>query len=45
MLRREGRYLGGKLVARMLRGEEGSVDWGKTWKLAKMAWKYYVNKK
>jgi predicted unusual protein kinase regulating ubiquinone biosynthesis (AarF/ABC1/UbiB family) len=45
MLRREGRYLGGKLVARMLRGEEGAVDWGKTWKLAKMAWKYYVNKK
>jgi len=29
----------------MLKGEEGAVDWGKTWKLAKMAWKYYVNKK
>ncbi len=45
MLRREGRYIGGKLLAKVLKGEEGSVDWGKTWKLAKMAWKYYVGKK
>jgi predicted unusual protein kinase regulating ubiquinone biosynthesis (AarF/ABC1/UbiB family) len=45
MLRREGRYLGGKLLARMIKGEQGSVDWGKAWKLAKMAWKHYTGKK
>jgi predicted unusual protein kinase regulating ubiquinone biosynthesis (AarF/ABC1/UbiB family) len=44
MLRREGRYLGGKLISRVLRGESGSLDWGKTWKLAKMAWKHYTNR-
>lgn len=44
MLRREGRYLGGKLISRVLRGQEGSIDWQKTWRLAKMAWKYYVAK-
>lgn len=42
MLRREGRYIGGKILSRMLKGEEGSIDWSKTWKLAKMAWKHYV---
>jgi predicted unusual protein kinase regulating ubiquinone biosynthesis (AarF/ABC1/UbiB family) len=44
MIRREGRYLGGKLLSRMLRGDEGSVDWSKTWKLAKMAWRHYFDK-
>jgi hypothetical protein len=44
MIRREGRYLGGKILARVLRGEEGTVDWGKTWKLAKMAWRHYFDK-
>jgi predicted unusual protein kinase regulating ubiquinone biosynthesis (AarF/ABC1/UbiB family) len=42
MLRREGRYLGGKLISRVLRSDEGNFDWNKAWKLAKMAWKYYV---
>jgi hypothetical protein len=23
-------------------GEEGNIEWGKVWKLAKMAFKYYV---
>jgi predicted unusual protein kinase regulating ubiquinone biosynthesis (AarF/ABC1/UbiB family) len=45
MLRREGRYLGGKLLARVLKGDQGGVDWGKAWKLAKMAWKHYTGKK
>jgi predicted unusual protein kinase regulating ubiquinone biosynthesis (AarF/ABC1/UbiB family) len=43
MIRREGRYIGGRIIARVLRGEEGSVDWGKTWKLAKMAWRHYFD--
>ncbi len=42
MLRREGRYIGGKILSRVLKGEEGSINWSKTWKLAKMAWKHYV---
>ncbi len=45
MIRREGRYLGGKILARVLRGDEGAVDWGKTWKLAKLAWKHYFKAK
>lgn len=45
MLRREGRYMGGKILSRVLRTEEGRVDWGKAWKLAKMAWKYYVTER
>jgi predicted unusual protein kinase regulating ubiquinone biosynthesis (AarF/ABC1/UbiB family) len=43
MLRREGRYMGAKMLSRVLRREEGSIDWSKAWKLAKMAWKYYVD--
>lgn len=42
MLRREGRYIGGKILARVLKGDEGSINWSKTWKLAKMAWKHYT---
>lgn len=45
MLRREGRYIGGRILARVLRGEEGPIDWAKTWKLAKMAWKHYVGQR
>ena len=45
MLKREGRYLGGKLISRVLRGESGSIDWGKAWKLTKMAWRHYTDKK
>jgi predicted unusual protein kinase regulating ubiquinone biosynthesis (AarF/ABC1/UbiB family) len=43
MLRREGRYMGARVLSRVLRREEGSIDWKKAWKLAKMAWKYYVD--
>jgi predicted unusual protein kinase regulating ubiquinone biosynthesis (AarF/ABC1/UbiB family) len=45
MLRREGRYMGARVLSRMLRREEGSIDWQKAWKLAKMAWKYYLDGK
>ncbi len=37
MFKREGRYLLGQLV----KGESGTIEWGKVWKLAKMALKYY----
>jgi predicted unusual protein kinase regulating ubiquinone biosynthesis (AarF/ABC1/UbiB family) len=40
MFKREGRYLR-ELVIKQLRGEEGEIEWGKVWKLAKMAFKYY----
>lgn len=40
MFKREGRYLR-ELVIKQLRGEEGNIEWGKVWKLAKMAFKYY----
>lgn len=42
MLRREGRYFAGRILSRVLKGDEGSIDWSKTWKLAKMAWKHYT---
>lgn len=45
MLRREGRYIGGKLISRVLRRDDGPIDWQKTWKLAKMAWSHYVSKR
>lgn len=40
MFKREGRYLR-ELLLKQLRGEEGDIEWGKVWKLAKMAFKYY----
>jgi predicted unusual protein kinase regulating ubiquinone biosynthesis (AarF/ABC1/UbiB family) len=40
MFKREGRYLR-ELLIKQLRGEEGDIEWGKVWKLAKMAFKYY----
>ena len=43
MFMREGRYLRSLLVDRMIRGESGEIEWGKVWKLAKMAFKYYVS--
>ena len=43
MFMREGRYLRGLIVDRVIRGESGEIEWGKVWKLAKMAFKYYVN--
>jgi predicted unusual protein kinase regulating ubiquinone biosynthesis (AarF/ABC1/UbiB family) len=42
MFMREGRYLRSMLVNQLVRGEEGNIEWGKVWKLAKMAFKYYV---
>ena len=42
MFIREGRYLRSLIVDRVVRGEEGNIEWGKVWKLAKMAFKYYV---
>ncbi len=42
MFRREGRYLRGLIINQLIRGEAGKIEWGKVWKLAKMAFKYYV---
>ena len=42
MFMREGRYLRSLIVDRVIRGESGDIEWGKVWKLAKMAFKYYV---
>ena len=42
MFMREGRYLRSLIVDRVVRGESGEIEWGKVWKLAKMAFKYYV---
>nr|ALS90347.1 UbiB: 2-polyprenylphenol [uncultured bacterium] len=40
MFKREGRHLR-QLLIKQIRGEEGEIEWGKVWKLAKMAFKYY----
>jgi predicted unusual protein kinase regulating ubiquinone biosynthesis (AarF/ABC1/UbiB family) len=42
MFRREGRYLRSLIFNQLIRGEAGDIEWGKVWKLAKMAFKYYV---
>lgn len=42
MFMREGRYLRSLIVDQVVRGETGEIEWGKVWKLAKMAFKYYV---
>jgi predicted unusual protein kinase regulating ubiquinone biosynthesis (AarF/ABC1/UbiB family) len=42
MFMREGRYLRSLIVDRVVRGDSGEIEWGKVWKLAKMAFKYYV---
>ncbi|HST22408.1 MAG TPA: AarF/ABC1/UbiB kinase family protein [Blastocatellia bacterium] len=42
MFKREGRYLRNLIVNQLIRGESGDIEWGKVWKLAKMAFKYYV---
>jgi predicted unusual protein kinase regulating ubiquinone biosynthesis (AarF/ABC1/UbiB family) len=42
MFKREGRYLR-ELLLKQMRGEEGQIEWGKVWKLTKMAIKYYWN--
>ncbi|MCS6885434.1 MAG: AarF/ABC1/UbiB kinase family protein [Acidobacteriota bacterium] len=43
MLKREGRHLRDKLLARLTRGEDGRISWNKVWKLAKMAIKFYLS--
>jgi predicted unusual protein kinase regulating ubiquinone biosynthesis (AarF/ABC1/UbiB family) len=42
MFRREGRYLRGLIVDRIVNGETGNIKWAKVWNLAKMAFKYYA---
>ena len=42
MFRREGRHLRNLLVNQLINGESGGIEWGKVWKLAKMAFKYYA---
>lgn len=41
MFKREGRYLRQLLFNQLIKGESGNIEWGKVWKLAKMAFKYY----
>jgi len=43
MLKREARHFRNLIVGRLIRGEDGSIAWGKIWKLAKMALKMYFN--
>ena len=40
---REGRRLLPTLFDLLVRGENGNIEWGKVWKLAKMAFRYCVN--
>jgi predicted unusual protein kinase regulating ubiquinone biosynthesis (AarF/ABC1/UbiB family) len=42
MFKREGRYLRSQILNRLIRGEKGEIEWGKIWKLAKMAFDYYM---
>jgi predicted unusual protein kinase regulating ubiquinone biosynthesis (AarF/ABC1/UbiB family) len=42
MFMREGRYLRSLIVNQVVRGEKGNIEWEKVWKLAKMAFKYYI---
>ncbi len=37
MLKREGRFFRDQIVKRLLYGEQGEIQWGKMWKLTKMA--------
>jgi hypothetical protein len=30
------------IIDQVIRGEKGNIEWEKVWKLAKMAFKYYV---
>ncbi|HZS06060.1 MAG TPA: AarF/ABC1/UbiB kinase family protein [Blastocatellia bacterium] len=43
MLKREGRYFRDLIVKKLLYGEGGEIQWGKAWKLAKMAFKMYYD--
>ena len=42
MFMREGRYLRSMIVKQLVSGESGEIEWGKVWKLAKMAFTYYM---
>jgi predicted unusual protein kinase regulating ubiquinone biosynthesis (AarF/ABC1/UbiB family) len=37
MLKREGRFIRDQLIKKLLYGETNTIQWGKAWKLAKMA--------
>ena len=43
MLKREGRQFRDLLINKLIYGEEGEIQWGKIWKLAKMAFRWYVD--
>ena len=43
MLKREGRFLRDQLIKKLLYGENHQIQWGKAWKLAKMAFKMYFD--
>jgi predicted unusual protein kinase regulating ubiquinone biosynthesis (AarF/ABC1/UbiB family) len=43
MLKREGRFLRDQILKKLLYGEDHTIQWGKAWKLAKMAFKMYYD--
>jgi predicted unusual protein kinase regulating ubiquinone biosynthesis (AarF/ABC1/UbiB family) len=43
MLKREGRYFRDLLVRKLIYGENNEIQWGKMWKLAKLAFKWYYD--
>ncbi len=43
MLKREGRAIRDQLLKRLLYGETTQIQWGKAWKLAKIAFKMYYD--
>ncbi len=43
MLKREGRYFRDMIIKKLIYGESDEIQWGKMWKLAKMAFKWYYD--
>jgi predicted unusual protein kinase regulating ubiquinone biosynthesis (AarF/ABC1/UbiB family) len=43
MLKREGRFIRDQLINKLIYGETGQIQWGKAWKLAKIAFKMYYD--
>jgi predicted unusual protein kinase regulating ubiquinone biosynthesis (AarF/ABC1/UbiB family) len=43
MLKREGRYFRDLILRKLIYGEGGEIQWGKAWKLAKMAFRMYLD--
>jgi predicted unusual protein kinase regulating ubiquinone biosynthesis (AarF/ABC1/UbiB family) len=43
MLKREGRYFRDLLIKKLIYGENNEIQWGKMWKLAKMAFRWYYD--